>query len=362
MYMIDGNSGYLASLRDAGVLGIQGDVLALFIIFIGIVIAAILFFFVRWLQNKAGTTHSKLDDILIAALGTPAIIAVLVVSIFLALHVASLPPELEWILDSKYFDAVYVILGAWVISSFAYNFIKIYGARIAGRTATDIDDRMIALGLIAVKYIVWFSAFLLILYILEIDITPLLAGAGIITLTVALAAQDIFSNFFGGALIAVDKPFKLNDRIQIEQYYGDIIQVGPRSTRMRTLDNQIVTIPNSKLVNNYVINYAMPDTKLKVRLPIGVAYGSNVKKVKEILLGVIKESAAKYPYILEDPEPEVFFMEFGASSLDFQMIVWINDFAMIFETKDAINSRIAERFDEEGIVIPFPQMDVHMRD
>ena len=354
-------SGNVTSLLCSGFFGIEGNNLAFFIIFIGIVIAVMLFLFVGWLQRKADTTHSKLDDILIAALGTPAILVVLIVSIYLALQAATLPPNLEWVLESKYFNAVYVILGAWVISSFAYNFIHVYGARLAGQTATDIDDRMIALGLIVVKYVVWFCAFLLILYILEIDITPLLAGAGIITLTVALAAQDIFSNFFGGALIAVDKPFKLNDRIQIDQYYGDIIQVGPRSTRMRTLDNQIVTIPNSKLVNNYVVNYAMPDTRLKVRLPIGVAYGSDVKKVKEILVGVVREMAAEHPFILEDPLPQVFFLEFGESSLNFQMLVWTNDFAMIFETKDAIYSRVLERFEEEGIVIPFPQVDVHMQ-
>ncbi len=360
--MTEGDGMNTAPLVGASFFGLQGDILALFIIVIGICIAIMLFLFVGWLQKKAEVTHSRLDDILIAALGTPAILVVLIMSVYFALQVATLPPDLEWVLESKYYDAIYVILGAWVVSSFAYNFISIYGTRIAGRTASDIDDRMIALGLIVVKYIVWFCAFLIILYMLEIDITPLLAGAGIVTLTVALAAQDIFSNFFGGALIAVDKPFKLNDRIQIDQYYGDIIHVGPRSTRMKTLDNQIVTIPNSKLVSNYVVNYAMPDTKLKVRLPIGVAYGSDVNKVREILLGVVKEAAAKHPFILEDPEPQVFFIEFGASSLNFQMVVWTNDFAMTFETKDAINTRVAERFKEEGIEIPFPQVDVHMRD
>lgn len=341
--------------------GLHGNILAALILLTGAIISIILFLVVGWLQKKADKTISKFDDILIAALGTPAVIITFILAIYLALQVADIPSSLEWIVDSRYFNAVYIILGAWALSSFSYNFISIYGHRLASATATDIDDRMVALGLVVTKYIIWFIAFLLVLYTLKIDITPLLAGAGIVTLAVALAAQDIFSNFFGGALIAIDKPFRINDRIQIEQYYGDVIQVGPRSTRIKTLDNQIVTIPNSKLVNNYVVNYAMPEPKIKVRLPVSVAYGSDVTRVKEILLELAKKTAEKYTFILTEPEPVVYFLEFGNSSLNFQLVVWINDFSLSFETKDALNMQIAKRFAEEGIEIPFPQMDVHIK-
>ncbi|MDI9632884.1 MAG: mechanosensitive ion channel [Methanolinea sp.] len=341
---------------------LHGNVLSVFILLSGAVIAVVLFFCVGWLQKKADRTASQIDDIVLAAIGTPAVIATFIVSIYLALRFADLPPSLDWLVDSKYFNAVYIILGAWAVSSFAYNFISTYGHRIASVTATDIDDRMVALGLIVVKYIIWFAALLLILHILEVDITPLLAGAGIVTLAVALAAQDIFSNFFGGAVIAVDKPFRLNDRIQIDQFSGDVIHVGPRSTRIRTLDNQIVTIPNSKLVNNYIVNYAMPEPRMKVRIPVGVAYGSDVRKVKETLTAIAREAAETYPFILAEPAPVAYFLEFGESSLNFQLVVWINDFSLAFETKDALNMLIADRFAREGIEIPFPQLDVRVRD
>ena len=176
-----------------------------------------IFFIVRWLQKKADATASHIDDIIIASLGTPAVIAILVISVFAALQVADLPSGLEWIMESKYFDAIYVIIGAWIVSGFVYNFISIYGSRVAGETESDIDNRMIALALVVSKYLIWFVAFLLILGILEIDITPFLAAAGIIGLAFALAAQDILSNFFGGSIIAVDKPFKLHDRIKIKR-------------------------------------------------------------------------------------------------------------------------------------------------
>ena len=345
----------------AELFGISGNPLAVLIVLAGVLVAVVLSFIVGWLQKKADTTHTKLDDIIIAALGTPAIIASMVVSTFFALQVAELPTNLEWLIDSKYFDAIYILLGAWVISTLAYNVISTYGSRFAGKTETDIDDRMVALGLIVTKYLIWFIALMLILSVLEFDITPLLAGAGIVGIAIALAAQDILSNFLGGAMIAVDRPFRVGDRIQIEEYYGDVISVGPRSTRLKTLDNQIVTVPNTKVINSFVINYALPDVMMKVRVNVGVAYGSDVPKVKAVLLGLAREVAERYSYVLTDPEPIVYFLEFGDSSLNLQLIVWCNDYTKIWDTKDAINTRIHQRFAEEGIVIPFPQRDLHLK-
>jgi len=202
---------------------------------------------------------------------------------------------------------------------------------------------------------------MLILSVLEFDITPLLAGAGIVGIAIALAAQDILSNFLGGAMIAVDRPFRVGDRIKIDEYYGDVISVGPRSTRLKTLDNQIVTVPNTKVINSFVINYALPDVMMKVRVNVGIAYGSDVPKVSEVLLGLAREVAERYSYVLTDPEPIVYVLECGDSSLNFQLIVWCNDYTKIWDTKDAINTRIHQRFAEEGIVIPFPQRDLHLK-
>lgn len=342
--------------------GISGNLLAVLIILAGVLIAVMMFFIVRWLQKKADATASQIDDIIIASLGTPAVIAILVISVFAALQVADLPSGLEWIVESKYFDAIYVIIGAWIVSGFVYNFISIYGSRVAGETESDIDDRMIALALVVSKYLIWFVAFLLILGILEIDITPFLAAAGIIGLAFALAAQDILSNFFGGAIIAVDKPFKLHDRIKINEYVGDVVHVGPRSTRLKTLDNQIITIPNSTITNSFVVNYAMPDTRLKVRIPIGVAYGTEVSTVKRILTEIARELSESVPYILADPEPAVYFLEFGASSLNFQLVLWTSDVTKIWEVQDAVNMLIAKQFAEEKIEIPYPRMDVRLKE
>jgi small-conductance mechanosensitive channel len=200
-----------------------------------------------------------------------------------------------------------------------------------------------------------------ILKVFDIDVTPLLAGAGIAGIAVALAAQDLISNFFGGAIITVDKPFKIGDRIKVEDYYGDVLSVGTRSTRIKTLDYQVVTIPNSKLTSNVIINYSEPDQKLRITIPITVAYGTDPLRVKKILLEVAHDAIKNSEYLLDDPAPTVFFTEFAESSLNFILRVWARKYNLPDEVKDTINCRIAERFAKEEIEIPFPQMDVHMK-
>jgi small-conductance mechanosensitive channel len=189
----------------------------------------------------------------------------------------------------------------------------------------------------------------------------LLAGAGIAGIAVALAAQDFISNFFGGAIITVDKPFKVGDRIRVDDVYGDVISVGTRSTRIKTLDNQIVTIPNNKLTTNIITNYSEPDPRLRMTIPISVAYGTDPLRVKKILLEIAYDAIRNSEYFVDDPAPEALFVEFAESSLNFILRIWTKAVISTEKVKDTINCRIAERFVKEGIEVPFPQMDVHMK-
>lgn len=335
---------------------------SLLLLFAGVFGSVALYWLYHWLLKRAASTESKIDDILIAATGKPLIIAVLVVTVYFSIVYSGLIPDrYAYVLDSKYLTAFYILLGTWIVSSFTYNFIHLYGRWMAARTESEVDDRIIDVLEIAVKYVVWFVAFLLILSTLDIDINPLLAGAGIAGVAVALAAQDLLSNFFGGALIVMDKPFKVNDRIKIDDYLGDVVSVGPRSTRLQTLDYQLVTIPNSKIASSVIINYALPEVRLKIKIPVSVAYGSDVKRVKEILLGIAREAVDSSVYVLNEPAPSVYFLEFADSSLNFTLVVWARAFNMAWDVQDFINTRIDERFKEEGIEIPFNQMDVHIR-
>jgi MscS family membrane protein len=331
-------------------------------VIIGIVAAFTTHLVIQWLKRKANTTTSQLDDIILKSLGKPLVALILATSVIIALTAYGvIPPSWSWIVSPSIIHAVYILIGAWIASVLLYNIINVYGRWLAQKTESDFDDRFIPMLEVGARYVVWFIAFLLILDTFQIDITPFLAGAGIAGLAVALAAQDILGNFLSGAIITVDKPFKVGDRIKFEDLFGDVISVGPRSTRIKTLDHQIVTIPNSRITSNVVTNYALPDIKMKVRVPVSVAYGSDMKRVKQILLEIAREAAEKTPWVITDPAPSAYFLEFGESSLNGQLILWTNNYDNSWDVQDWVNMRIDERFREEGIEIPFRQVDVRMR-
>ena len=335
---------------------------ALAIIFLGFVVAGIARFVVRWLEKYAETTETQWDDIIIAAIGTPVQVGIIAISVYIALKYFDIVPvQYSWVLSDKVLNSIYILIGTWIVSTLLHDIIRIYGHALAEKTEGDTDDRVVDLLELAVRYVVWFAGIMLILVNLEINITPFLAGAGIAGLAFALAAQDLISNFFGGAIITVDKPFKIGDRIQVDTFYGDVLVIGTRSTRIKTVDGRIVTIPNNKITSSSVVNFSSPDPKIRYAIPITVAYGSDISRVKKVLFEVTEDAIKNTEYFADDLAPKVFFQEFGDSSLKFVIYIWARAYNIPDEVKDAINVRIAARFATEGIDIPFPQLEVKMK-
>ena len=338
-----------------------GFLYAAITIIVGLAVAGIAYGMVRWLKKKAEATENQLDDIILMAVGTPLVVAIVVLSLYFALtRFDIIPQSMGGISTSQMINAVFILLNAWIVSVFLNNLIRTYGSVIAEKTETDLN-RIIPILLITVRYLIWFVVFLLLLANFTIDITALLAAAGIAGIALALAAQDILSNFLGGAIIAMDKPFRMGDRVGIDRYIGDVVGLGPRSTRIKTLDNKIVTIPNSTVTSSVVVNYAMPDATLKIPIPFSVAYGSDIDRVTEILLEIAREASEKTPWVITDPAPCVYFREFGESRLNGQLTLWTNDYNYEWEVQDWVNRQITRRFREEKIEIPFRQVDVWMR-
>jgi small-conductance mechanosensitive channel len=341
---------------------------ALITIAAGLLAAGITHSIVNWLQKKALSTDTLLDDILLLAIGKPLVVTILAVSAYIALAAFVIEPEsMQWTIGGmnfsgyQFINSFFIIVAAWIVSTFTYNLITTYGQWLVSKADREIDAQLLPTLELFSKYFIWFIAILLILSEFKIDITPMLAGAGIGAIALALAAQEILGNFLGGAIITIDKPFKVGDRIKYDAYFGDVISIGPRTTRIKTLDYQIVSIPNSKLTSNVVLNYALPDLKMKVRIPFSVAYGSDIKRVKQILLELALEAAEKTAWVLTDPVPSVYFLEFGESSLNGQLILYTNNYDYLWDVQDYLNIRIDERFKDEGIEIPFKQVDIRLR-
>jgi Small-conductance mechanosensitive channel len=316
---------------------------------------------------RVQVTDTKWDDIFLSSFGKPLTILICTIPTYYGItHFILTSEGLKIFQMTKLNDVLLVILGAWFLSTLVQSFMKFYGRKIVQSAArgskSDFTARFLGLFDLLSVYIIWFFAFLLILQVYHVNLTPFLAGAGIAGIAVALAAQDMLGNFFGGAMIYADRPFKVGDRVKIGEFVGDVLEVGTRSTRIRTLDHELMTIPNSTVSTSIITNYALPDIKIKVRFRYFVSYNSDIVKVKQILLEIAQDASRNFDHVLEDPAPEIFFLEFGEHRLDLMLIIWSNRYDRKWETKDYINIKVLQRFREEDIEIPYPQRDLYIHD
>jgi small-conductance mechanosensitive channel len=193
----------------------------------------------------------------------------------------------------------------------------------------------------------------------DIDVTAWLASAGIVGLALSFAAKDTLSNLFAGVSIVVDAPYKTGDYIILDSgERGIVTDIGLRSTRILTRDDVEITVPNGIIGNSTIINEAGgPPAQHRIRIGVGVAYGSDLDHVIDTLQKVAEDNSD----ILSNPEPRVRFRLFGDSSLNFELLGWIADPANGGRVRHELNCAVYRAFNEQGIQIPFPQRDLHVR-
>jgi MscS family membrane protein len=193
---------------------------------------------------------------------------------------------------------------------------------------------------------------LYVLTLYKINITPLIAGAGIFGIAIALAAQDLFSNFFGGAVIITDQPFKVGDRVLINDILGDVTHIGPRSTRIITLDSDVVTIPNNKITTSVVRNFSLPSPQVRIQIPVSVAYGTEIAQVKTVLSRIAADALKNRSEIITaEPKPTVYLIKMDKSAITFELTVYASEFKHNSVIKDFLNTCIIEEFRKEGLII-----------
>ena len=193
----------------------------------------------------------------------------------------------------------------------------------------------------------------------RIDMTAWLASAGIVGIAVGFAAKDTLANLFSGVFILADAPYKIGDFVVLDSGdRGEVTHIGIRSTRLLTRDDVEVTIPNSIMVNTKIINESGgPHKKFRIRLKVGVAYGTDIDLVRKVLMAVAENAAD----ICNDPEPRVRFRNFGGSSLDFELLGWVDEPELRGRVLDELNCAVYKRFQEENIEIPYSKQDVYIK-
>lgn len=212
-----------------------------------------------------------------------------------------------------------------------------------------------------VHYSIMIIAVIISLTTVGINLSALTVFAGIISVGIGFGLQNIASNFISGIILLFERPIKVGDRIIIDEIIGDVEKINMRATIIKTLDNEHIIVPNSYFLEEKVVNRSFSDPRLRLVIPIGVAYGTDVEKVRSLLQEVAKEENNTSPTVLSTPEPFVNFVGFGDSSLDFELFIWIADPNQFILIKSNLNFRINRIFAENNIEIPFPQRDLHIK-
>ncbi len=208
-----------------------------------------------------------------------------------------------------------------------------------------------------VHYAILTIGFLIMLRVLGFQLSQFALLGGALGVGIGFGLQAIVSNFVSGLILLFERPIKVGDTIQVGTETGEVKNLGLRATIIQTFDNAEIVVPNSDLVTGQVTNWTLAERRVRIRIPVGVAYGTDVAKVIEILTACANAN----PVVLSTPKPNAFFLAFGASSLDFELRVWISEYLDKIQVLSDLNQDIENEFSIHKIEIPFPQTDLHLR-
>jgi small-conductance mechanosensitive channel len=306
-----------------------------------------------WCQK----TNSRVGRILTDALRGPLVIWILILAVHLSIQSSALPSRFtQWTVEPL--RVLFVLSLTFMCMRFAGDLVRFSGAQIPGAVPVTTLTQTLA------QLFVLIVGVLVILNQLHISITPILTALGVGGLAVALALQDTLANLFSGFYVTLAGQVRLGDYIKMdsgpEGYVADITW---RSTTIRTLGNNLIIVPNSKLAQAIVTNYNLPDKHMPVSLQVNVGYDADPAHVEQVLLEIARDVARDFPGMLRDPAPSVAFDPgMGESWLGISLNYTVTEFASQFTVRNELRKRIFARFQREGTVVPYPARALYIRE
>jgi small-conductance mechanosensitive channel len=228
--------------------------------------------------------------------------------------------------------------------------------KVLSKSKIDLGVR-VAVGTI-IRYIVLAIGFIIVLQTVGIDLSSVTILAGALGIGIGFGLQNITNNFVSGIVILFERPIKVGDRIEVGKVSGDVIRISMRSTTIVTNDNISIIVPNSEFISSTVINWSHIDRNIRLNFPINVSYKEDPERVKKLLLEVVTENEG----ILKEPKPDVLFDKYGESSLNFNLRIWTREYInRPGVLKSQVYYAVFKKFKENGIEIPYPQRDLHIK-
>ena len=322
-----------------------------------VVVKMLYWIFSNVIRRLTSKTKTNLDDVLIDKLEKPLTYLVLILGYWISIHYLVFKEEVEIVLENAAYFLLVIDVTA-ILSRIVDALISEVIMPITEKSDSSFDNQLIPVIQKGVRSIIWILGIIIGLDNIGFDITAMIAGLGIGGLALALAAQDSVKNIFAGIMIFLDKPFRIKDRIQIDGFDGIVEEVGLRSTRLRTLEGRIVTIPNSRFTDNSVTNVTSQPT-LKVKLNLGLTYDTDenqMQKAIDILEDIVKDQEA----ITDDYAAG--FNGFGDFSLNILFIYYVKPDSHWLDTQTLVNKEVLRRFNKEGLEFAFPTQTILKKD
>lgn len=349
-FSIDQIKPYLALFGENAYLQAAGILIS------GYVIGKLINFFLSAVLNRlASKSQSKLDDQVIRLLRPPVFYSILIISAAIAVKLVFSEGVESVVIPLL--ETIAVVL--WTVLTLRLSRLLIRASSQQANKFTLVHTQTLPLfENLAMMIIVALSLYF-VFFVWNIDMTAWLASAGILGIAIGFASKDTLANLFSGVFILADAPYKIGDFIVLDSgERGEVTHIGIRSTRILTRDDVEVTIPNSIMGNTQIINESGgPHKKYRIRLKIGVAYGCDVDQVNDLLMEVALNEAL----VCTQPEPRVRFRQFGASSLDFELLCWIDDPVLRGGAIHLLNTAVYKKFQQYDIEIPYSKQDIYIK-
>jgi len=324
-----------------------------------LVISLIMAFLVKLVVSQilkplAKKTKTLVDDLIIKSISSVIFYIILVLGFKVGFQTLQVETSLYHSLVDSFLVLMVTIALIRVIHNLSAHWLEDW----AQKTQSSADDRLIPLIEKILKAVVIVLAVIFVFDSWDIDISPLLATAGIAGIAIGFAVRDSLANILGGIQLVLDKTFKVGDKVEIESgELGVILDIGLRSTKLRTYDNEVIYIPNGQLANAKLKNFTVPDVSIRVNVNFGVVYGSDPEQVRQVVFEAIKA----VDKVIEEPAPAVQFLNMSDFSLDFVARAWVSQYTDAYDTKLAMTDAIYGALNKAHIGIPFPTRTVYTK-
>ncbi|QSZ42668.1 mechanosensitive ion channel [Sulfurimonas aquatica] len=332
---------------------LQNWLLAFAIAIGAVIIGKVLYWVIqKTLKVYTKGTSNDLDFIFIDMIEEPLSLAITILGFWIAVSVLTFSEGVDKFIGSIFYFLIIFNI-AWFATRLFDAVVEKYVAPKVKESDTDLDDILLPIIRKLVNTAIWAITIIIGVDNAGYNVTTMITGLGIGGLVFALAAKDAVSNLFGGFIIFSDKPFNINDRIIISGHEGYVREIGLRSTKLETLEGRIVTMPNSNVTDNPVLNVSKENGR-KVKFSIGLTYDTSVENMqlaKDILVKILQEHEAIRDEV-------VAFNSFGDFSLNIMVIYWIRSGSAISGTNDEVNMRILKEFNEKKLSFAFPTQSI----